>query len=143
MKVTVEEYLQAVDIVNRYLVQQAQIEAIKNLDKTEEQKRLEMIFKTVQQMKESYGIDNSRKRDVVQMRQAMMYWLRNNTTLSLHKIGEMFGRDHATVLHATLVARQAVKFKDYAFINNAEIVYNRLAPFKKKSKNESGKCEAA
>jgi hypothetical protein len=45
----------------------------------------------------------SKKRDrdlFVTPRQVGMWWLKNNTKKSLRLIGEVFGKDHATALHA-------------------------------------------
>lgn len=43
---------------------------------------------------------NSRLRRICTARHLAMYFLRKLTTLSLKEIGNVFGRDHATVLHA-------------------------------------------
>lgn len=51
---------------------------------------------TITQLKQ-----RTRKREIVQVRQLGMWWLKNNSKLSLAAIGGIFGGfDHATVLHA-------------------------------------------
>ena len=42
----------------------------------------------------------TRKRELVYPRQVFMYLLRQNTTLSLKQIGEMFDYDHTTAIHS-------------------------------------------
>jgi len=42
----------------------------------------------------------TRKREVVYSRQLCMHYLKINTRMSLHKIGDIFSKDHATVMHA-------------------------------------------
>ncbi len=60
-----------------------------------------------------FGLDTSviysksRKRDVVQARQVAMFLAKNNTDLSMAKIGSFIGhKDHATVLHACKTIRE-------------------------------------
>ena len=64
------------------------------------------------------GLDitqNTRKREVVEARQAAMVIIKKSTHLSLGKIGSLFGRDHATVLHATKVVPNYIETdKQYA-----------------------------
>ncbi len=40
-------------------------------------------------------------RELVELRQLAMWWMRANTKLTTAKIGAIFNRDHATVIHAT------------------------------------------
>lgn len=55
---------------------------------------------------EYFGISQSiiltktRKREVVYPRQLAMYFMAYYTLLSLKQIGEMFGKDHTTVIHS-------------------------------------------
>jgi chromosomal replication initiator protein len=43
---------------------------------------------------------HSRLQELVACRHACMYWIRQNTNLTMSQIGRMFGnRDHSTVLH--------------------------------------------
>lgn len=45
-------------------------------------------------------ISKSRKRPIVECRQIAMGLIRLNSSLALTKIGEMFNRDHSTVIYA-------------------------------------------
>jgi len=47
-----------------------------------------------------YQMTKTRKREIVIARQVSMYYMKENTRLSLAHIGAYFLRDHATVLHA-------------------------------------------
>ena len=53
-----------------------------------------------------YGISNAdirgkcRKKDLVKARWIAMYFIRTKTDFTLKTIGDMFGRDHTTVIHA-------------------------------------------
>lgn len=50
-----------------------------------------------------------RDRDIVTCRHLSMYFIRRYTKMSLKSIGERFGRDHTTVIHAI---GSVVKFMD-------------------------------
>jgi len=50
---------------------------------------------TLEEMK-----DRSRRSEVVNVRQALMYCLKEKTPMGLSQIGKILGFDHATVLHA-------------------------------------------
>ena len=58
------------------------------------------------------GIDieeKTRKRPVVEGRQIAMYLIRKETTLTLEAIGDIFGKDHATVVHAINTVNNAIE----------------------------------
>lgn len=57
----------------------------------------------------------SRKRELVYARQLMMWYLSENTQLTLGMIGEMFNRDHSTVIHAKGVVNDFIQFPDKNF----------------------------
>jgi chromosomal replication initiation ATPase DnaA len=72
---------------------------------------------------EAYGIDadllpmRTRKREVVECRQAAMWLACKWTTLGLKRIGERFGgRDHSTVIHSREVMEELIWQKDKAGI---------------------------
>jgi len=44
---------------------------------------------------------NKRHRHLVDVRSLTMYLIRENTTLSLHRIGKIFKKDHSSVLHGS------------------------------------------
>jgi len=55
-----------------------------------------------------------RSRNVVVPRQLAMYLCRRLMSASFPHIGELFGRDHSTVIHATAVTARRIK-EDAAF----------------------------
>lgn len=56
----------------------------------------------------------TRKREVLDARRMAIAIIRRNTKLSLAKIGALFGKDHATILHAERTAKDIYKFnKEY------------------------------
>jgi chromosomal replication initiation ATPase DnaA len=130
--ITIKQYLDALEIVNQYKQQQQQLKIEETMQQVSEQERMQMIKDTVQQIIKDEGIDNTKRRDIAQKRQAIMYWLRANTTMTLFEIAAIFNRDHSSVIHATKIADNAVKFKDHIFIQNAQVVYSRLEPYKRK-----------
>lgn len=60
---------------------------------------LTLVFKHTGYDKETLK-SRSRKRKQVEARQLNMYFLKKHTNYTLEIIGELFNRDHATVLHA-------------------------------------------
>ena len=129
--ITLEEYLKAIEIVNQYRDEQQRIVIEQSMNREAEQERMRLIKDEILRIMEDEGIDNSKRRDIAQKRQAMMYWLRVNTSLTLYAIGKIFNRDHASVLHACNIAQDAVKYKDYIFLDNAQVVYTRLDQYKR------------
>jgi len=68
------------------------------------------------------GVKNNRERHNVIHRHAFMVIARNNVNLPLQKIGKIFNRDHATVIHACKNHESNYKYDpDY------RIVYDNLA----------------
>lgn len=56
----------------------------------------------------------NRKKEIVTARQVMMALLRRHTHQSLTKIGDRYGKDHATVLHAVrTVKNRSEVYKNY------------------------------
>lgn len=54
---------------------------------------------------------HTRRRPYVEIRQLAMYIIREMTMLPTSKIGKIFKRDHATVLHATKTMDNAINFQ--------------------------------
>jgi hypothetical protein len=106
--ITLEEYLKAIEIVNQYRDEQQRIVIEQSMNREAEHERMRLIKDEILRIMEDEGIDNSKRRDIAQKRQAMMYWLRVNTSLTLYAIGKIFNRDHASVLHACNIAQDAV-----------------------------------
>ena len=52
----------------------------------------------------------TRKRDVLEPRQVACYLIRQNTELSLMKIGKILGIDHSSVIHSVDVVRELRKY---------------------------------
>ena len=64
----------------------------------------------------------SRKSGVAKARQIAMYICREQTDLSLPKIGELFGRDHSTVLYACRRVRDDMNRKRETYTHITEII---------------------
>jgi len=64
----------------------------------------------------------SRKSGVAKARQIAMYICREQTDLSLPKIGELFGRDHSTVLYACRRVRDDMNRKRETYTHVTEII---------------------
>lgn len=65
-------------------------------------KILQGIKNTIPMLELSCGIyftEKCRETDYIAARAALMYLIREKTTLSLTQIGSFFGKDHASVLH--------------------------------------------
>ena len=63
-----------------------------------------------------YGLDvKSRKREIVYGRQLVMWYLYNNAGLTFHKVGKIFEKHHATVIHAVNVVNDFISFPDKNF----------------------------
>lgn len=64
----------------------------------------------------------TRKREVVQARQVCMTFLKMHTPLSLEKIGDLFYRDHTTVMHAIQTIKDLTDV-DTSFRKDIEQIY--------------------
>lgn len=88
----------------------------------------EMIVETVA---DYYNLDSelfygkSRKRDISDARQLVMYLAKKNTQLSSTNIGMRLMRDHATVLHAAKQVEQRLSIEK-KFQHDVEIIENEL-----------------
>lgn len=82
----------------------------------------------------SYGISidklrsKCRKRKPKEARQVCMYMLRTCTNLTLESIGEYYGKDHTTVIHAVK------KVQDYIDADRDEVVKNYVIELRKEFK---------
>ena len=71
----------------------------------------------------------TRKREIVEMRQIFQWLCRNKMTLSLHKIGQICGgRDHSTIIHSCKVVDNLMMY-DRRFAKNLETVRNKFEEF--------------
>ena len=82
---------------------------------------------TIEQMSSS-----DRSHTVVEARQIAMYLCRELTDLSLPKIGQAFGRDHTTVMHANKKITALMKEKRETFNHVSELT-NRIKQKAKES----------
>lgn len=89
--------------------------------------RIEMFINEVCEYKHTTYEDvkqTIRKREVVQIRQLLMYFLKEKSILSLRAIGNLFnGKDHATVVHAhkaitTLMESEKATRDEVEYIKN-------------------------
>jgi len=71
-------------------------------------------------------LKQTRQREIVYQRAAAYNFVRKNTKLSLAAIGQIFGKNHATVLHALKVYYYFVKEKDEIFLWNIKSIEAQL-----------------
>jgi chromosomal replication initiator protein len=64
----------------------------------------------------------SRAQAIALARQIAMYLCREQTGLSLPKIGEIFGRDHTTVMHANKKVNDLMNERRYVYTQITEII---------------------
>jgi chromosomal replication initiator protein len=65
---------------------------------------------------------SSRVKAIAMARQIAMYLCREMTDLSLPKIGELFGRDHTTVMYACKKVSEMMRERHYVFNQVSEII---------------------
>jgi len=86
--------------------------------KEDNQKAITRNIDQVKMIITLYGLNvKSRKREIVYGRQLVMWYLINNTKMTLTSIGKLFELDHATVLHAKKQIENfiSLKVKDIGF----------------------------
>ena len=66
------------------------------------------VVTTASKLNRSILMTRSRRRDIVKARQIAMYLMGEYTKFTATKIGFVFDRDHATVLHARKVVKSAL-----------------------------------
>lgn len=86
-----------------------------------------IIEKAKEIIKEFNLAGKSRKTEDVLRRQIMFYYMYKNTKLKLQKLGKLFGKDHATVLHNIRCFKENKKynkniFQDYIGCFEDEVV---------------------
>jgi len=71
----------------------------------------------------------TRKREIVELRQVFQWLCRNKTTLSLNQIGQLCGgRDHSTIINSCRVVDNLMLY-DKRFGKNLETVRNKFEEF--------------
>lgn len=68
---------------------------------------------------------SSRKKEIMSIRQICMYVIKETTNLSFSKIGELFGRDHATAMHSINKVTDEMS-KDEGFKNKVEDIVTNI-----------------
>ena len=95
---------------------------------SKKQMSFELIAETVSRF---YNIDQellygkSRKREISDARQLVMYLTKKSTQMSSTNIGAMLSRDHATVLHACKQIEQRLSIEK-KFQHEVEMIENEL-----------------
>ena len=69
---------------------------------------------------------NSRKRDLVYVRDMAIYTLTEHTMLSLKSIGEIFNRDHTSVIHAREKVKANLLDDKYTFHERYLVDYGNI-----------------
>lgn len=144
--ITEKQHLDAIRLKDEYLklhLEQCDIiaEFEKQNEKLADRPRLEIIKQRVAILKAMYQLDlKSRKREILIPRQALQYWLKKNTQLTLTEIGKMTGgKDHATVLHSTRQIESFLFMKDQDMLELCRPIWDALDDVKRPSKHEFSK----
>jgi chromosomal replication initiator protein len=74
--------------------------------------RLLMKASVIFELDKDKIMSQSRKREIVMARQAIMYVARNRTKNKLEYIAQYFGKNHATVIHACKQVENLIEFDD-------------------------------
>tara|TARA_R110000851_G_scaffold117849_8_gene244907 strand:- start:13514 stop:14041 length:528 start_codon:yes stop_codon:yes gene_type:complete len=73
-------------------------------------------------------LDDTRKRAPMFARQLIAYYLKKHTTMTLAKIGQAIGKNHATVLHS--IAKVSESAEQDSYVRDLkEAIDTRIAPF--------------
>jgi len=80
---------------------------------TTDEQRAEIIRAEVYRYLNVQPDQPGRRREIVEARQFSMYYIKRYTKLSLVRIGRMFGKDHATVLHACRTIQNLIDVNGY------------------------------
>ena len=62
----------------------------------------------------------NRRRDVVQKRYFLMWFLRKHIGMSFERIGNLFLKDHSTVIHGVKYHDESIEIKDEVYFLNIE-----------------------
>ena len=110
--ITKEQRDEALHTYKMYYLQNSNYAKGSCLDTQIEHERNKEVFDKAFELIIEYNLNNkARDREIVHMRQALMYCIRKHTSLSFVSIGKMFNRDHATVLHGIKNVKAGIKFK--------------------------------
>ena len=144
--ITEQQYLDALRLRDEYLhkhLKQCDIiaEFEKQNEKLADRPRLEIVKQRVAILIAMYQLDlQTRKREILIPRQALQYWLKNNTQLTLSEIGKMTGgKDHATVLHSTRQIESFLFMKDRDMLELCKPIWDALEDLKRPTKHNFSK----
>ena len=102
---------------------------ISNYNNAKSKKKLsvEDFRKVYDKILEDYKLtdySDGRRADVVCIRQAIMKIARNRTQMTLKQIGEIWGKDHSTVIHGLRRVNNAYDTNDELYLDWESEIYN-------------------
>ena len=102
---------------------------ISNYNNAKSKKKLsaEDFRKVYDKILEDYKLTDyadGRRADVVCIRQAIMKIARNRTQMTLKQIGEIWGKDHSTVIHGLRRVNNAYDTNDELYLDWESEIYN-------------------
>ena len=102
---------------------------ISNYNNAKNKKKLsaEDFRKVYQTILEDYKLTDyadGRRSDVVCIRQAIMKIARNRTNMTLKQIGEIWGKDHSTIIHGLRRVNNAYDTNDELYLDWESEIYN-------------------
>lgn len=102
---------------------------ISNYNNAKSKKKLsvEDFRKVYDKILEDYKLTDyadGRRADVVCIRQAIMKIARNRTNMTLKQIGEIWGKDHSTVIHGLRRVNNAYDTNDELYLDWESEIYN-------------------
>ena len=102
---------------------------ISNYNNAKSKKKLsvEDFRKVYEIILDDYKLTNyadGRRADVVCIRQAIMKIARNRTQMTLKQIGEIWGKDHSTVIHGLRRVNNAYDTNDELYLDWESEIYN-------------------
>ena len=102
---------------------------ISNYNSAKSKKKLsaEDFRKVYDKILDDYKLTNyadGRRADVVCIRQAIMKIARNRTQMTLKQIGEIWGKDHSTVIHGLRRVNNAYDTNDELYLDWESEIYN-------------------
>jgi hypothetical protein len=88
--------------------------------------RLELIHQLIELYKLT---DKTRKREIIYKRYFIFNELRQ-AGLSLMQIGEIFGKNHATIIHGLTVHQDLLRYKDAIYLTETQVLKDTLGDSK-------------
>jgi len=69
---------------------------------------------------------SGRKREIVMVRHFLMWHMRRNLRMTLGSVGEVFDRDHTTVIHAITMVHNYIQTDDELYMPIHEMLNRKL-----------------